>query len=781
MAMGDHPAMTTFVAHEFGAADIGAPKSFKVDQQLYTPSSPGTPPGAAYAAPLLSDGISPVRTNTTMPRRTRKFHKKVRTGCLTCKIRHKRCDETKPDCYRCTSTGRKCDGYPLPSSSTTVSQPTLPVSGSDIGTPIPSLTRLKQTPASFLLPISAVGAINCDNDLNDAVIPPDLPPSLSSNTPFDSSYYSPPSSSVAVDEASVDEFILRHPGSISIGTSSSLSSAEHASSKTHSTSLTHSQALQTSYHKQRQVASLLSASLSRNIDFFSEPITDIESSCFSYFIHQTGPSFASYFDSTFWHTYCANLALSHPVFFACVAALGCVHRRFDYGISREAFEYCAHTDRLVAKAKKLLNELKNQNINRRLLLQDGNGHTVLGKGISAIGGCSFGVQDRDVIMASEMCLGLFEGFQANYEDAVHHMNTSMRLLLDRPMTLLHSETRSYDDIERIPETFVHYFSRAQTRILELLGTPVQILANYSPTGSLPSVPMAFESLEEAANILFTDVEWLMHTPVATWRDDTRKRKAQDLHVGRILRWNVGYAELIRKMERTFPEKTACRVLKWTRSAMFVLLYLVLYVDMDAYRNLQETQHGNSASPNSSSSSEAYYSDTDTANHSSFEEESDTTHSFICADENLRRTISQREELLTNVRRLTVLAEGLFSGTSPFYYIEHSVSFDSAIGPPRHHSKVPESSGKTRHLIKNLMKDSGKEWENRLGVYGVGERVSAIEEHAVIESMKGVIPANIDPKWIDVTYMIEQRRLLLRYCHPNPDCAEMSWTQEWWEF
>ncbi|KAH7166428.1 hypothetical protein EDB81DRAFT_755064 [Dactylonectria macrodidyma] len=41
-------------------------------------------------------------------RRRRAPHKKVRTGCKTCKVR---CDEGKPDCSRCVSTGRKCDGY----------------------------------------------------------------------------------------------------------------------------------------------------------------------------------------------------------------------------------------------------------------------------------------------------------------------------------------------------------------------------------------------------------------------------------------------------------------------------------------------------------------------------------------------------------------------------------------------------------------------------------------------------------------------------------------------
>ncbi|KAM7214127.1 hypothetical protein V8F06_010503 [Rhypophila decipiens] len=36
---------------------------------------------------------------------------KVKTGCLTCKIRKVKCDEAKPFCNRCTKTGRKCDGY----------------------------------------------------------------------------------------------------------------------------------------------------------------------------------------------------------------------------------------------------------------------------------------------------------------------------------------------------------------------------------------------------------------------------------------------------------------------------------------------------------------------------------------------------------------------------------------------------------------------------------------------------------------------------------------------
>ncbi|KAG8407213.1 hypothetical protein J3459_010414 [Metarhizium acridum] len=44
----------------------------------------------------------------------RKGVPKVRTGCLTCKKRKVKCDETHPACNRCTSTGRTCDGYMPP-------------------------------------------------------------------------------------------------------------------------------------------------------------------------------------------------------------------------------------------------------------------------------------------------------------------------------------------------------------------------------------------------------------------------------------------------------------------------------------------------------------------------------------------------------------------------------------------------------------------------------------------------------------------------------------------
>ncbi|KAK6827435.1 hypothetical protein PG987_010776 [Apiospora arundinis] len=47
-----------------------------------------------------------------MPATTSKPRKlKVKSGCRTCKIRKVKCDEGRPACERCLSTGRVCDGY----------------------------------------------------------------------------------------------------------------------------------------------------------------------------------------------------------------------------------------------------------------------------------------------------------------------------------------------------------------------------------------------------------------------------------------------------------------------------------------------------------------------------------------------------------------------------------------------------------------------------------------------------------------------------------------------
>ncbi|RAK72285.1 Zn(II)2Cys6 transcription factor [Aspergillus fijiensis CBS 313.89] len=48
---------------------------------------------------------------TTLVPRRRAGGKRSVTGCRTCRVRHKKCDEAPGACNNCTSTGRRCDGY----------------------------------------------------------------------------------------------------------------------------------------------------------------------------------------------------------------------------------------------------------------------------------------------------------------------------------------------------------------------------------------------------------------------------------------------------------------------------------------------------------------------------------------------------------------------------------------------------------------------------------------------------------------------------------------------
>lgn len=66
--------------------------------------------------------------------------KKSRSGCLTCKARRIKCDETHPRCQRCSTTARKCEYAQVKSSS---SQSSMSGDVSSIAQPVPSSLVLK--------------------------------------------------------------------------------------------------------------------------------------------------------------------------------------------------------------------------------------------------------------------------------------------------------------------------------------------------------------------------------------------------------------------------------------------------------------------------------------------------------------------------------------------------------------------------------------------------------------------------------------------------------------
>ncbi|KAF2762525.1 hypothetical protein EJ05DRAFT_495405 [Pseudovirgaria hyperparasitica] len=61
----------------------------------------------------VENALSVVTSTNRIPNppRQKQFKHRSKTGCRTCRTRRIKCDETKPSCKKCVSTGRQCDGY----------------------------------------------------------------------------------------------------------------------------------------------------------------------------------------------------------------------------------------------------------------------------------------------------------------------------------------------------------------------------------------------------------------------------------------------------------------------------------------------------------------------------------------------------------------------------------------------------------------------------------------------------------------------------------------------
>lgn len=104
-------------------------RDFRLHKTYLTPNSSST---NSTKKPNTSLSPSFGRTQTTLLSRDTHTHthttpkmppkdppqRRSRTGCITCRIRRVKCDESKPSCQRCVSAKRQCDGYIITATST---------------------------------------------------------------------------------------------------------------------------------------------------------------------------------------------------------------------------------------------------------------------------------------------------------------------------------------------------------------------------------------------------------------------------------------------------------------------------------------------------------------------------------------------------------------------------------------------------------------------------------------------------------------------------------------
>lgn len=366
---------------------------------------------------------------------TRRPHNKVRTGCLTCKARRKKCDEAKPSCRRCVTAGFKCDGY----------------ANIIIAKPVNNPTRFK---TNLVLPIARLEVESSTNSSNQSSPRRDISPS----SIVSRSWQSPITS---LDEDVYEKCTSRRD-----------------LAKAH----------------QRKATSVKTAplgelrlSLTRGPNALADldRISDLEVHCYSYFRQRTVPRLATYFENFLWRIDLHNAAISvhHPVLFKAVTALGAVHRRFCYGISREAFEYCAHAARLYKDAVESLENLKQSKMS---------------------------IGDHQLVSACEALLAIFQGFQADTKASSRHIRSGVRAIVGPPLKLLHSESWYYES-PTPPRIMCGMMYQLYCRATEIHGElPLTHTQYYT---SLPplKMPLIFASLIEMNTYLFNVL-------VGAWHD-----------------------------------------------------------------------------------------------------------------------------------------------------------------------------------------------------------------------------------------------------------------------
>ncbi|KAK5558886.1 hypothetical protein LTR46_003075 [Exophiala xenobiotica] len=477
--------------------------------------------------------------------------------------------------------------------------------------------------------------------------------------------------------------------------------------------------------------------------------TDNDFYCFDFFRSRTGPEFAAYFDSSIWRSYAIKAALQHPTL----------------GISREAFEYCDLSDRIYQKALRMLsNDLASDHPNA-----------------------------PEINMMAMKLFSVFEAFQGNYDLAQMHFSNGLKGLLSRNLRTTYRDTH-YRTVDINQESLRKLFLKLELESVRLFDGPANILSDPEDCLPIPSLnpfdpdsfsylpdpnpyplPRAFTCLSQARDVLFTETKWIWHTWTLLEQGllvGTRFTRHQT-HISRLLQWSVAYAEFS-KTERSrqssnSQEKHSRHLLVAYREAAYLLLLTQMA--------FHSPETGEVIVPLC-----------------------DPPETCDC-HKSCRTYAERREALNAHFARILVLCESIFNQSSFFAYEEHSISVDSGIGPPLFLGNRKCRSTKVRHQVTCLLEESEiqkRVWDT-LGVYTIAEKLSSIAEHAVIGC--GAVPAELDPKWVDITFFLDERRALLRYCTADPEgvggkmrgtglvteryqgsgSGGLVWTQEWIAF
>lgn len=600
------------------------------------------------------------------PKRTRKSHPKTRTGCLTCKIRRKKCGEEKPACLRCTSTGRKCDGYPALKKTGLPSPPTSPKDAVD------NWADLEEVSSATIL-------VDKRTDFN-----------LEPSDDLDNALY---------EERSFEQFDIPPPSIVSVDR----------------------------HHNHPQSTPCSLSELDYHVPLMLEPTispfaTDKDFYCFDFFCRQTNPLFTHYFETTMWAGPMMQSCF-HPAVQQAMIALGAVHRRYELGITPEAFEYCAFSMKAYSKAMAATREL----------LRNG------------------GPESVELTVILSWIFGAFEVFQGNDEAASQHLTSGLKSFFAQNFKKQESSTIRRN-VSLNEENLRKLFRKLELKSVEIFGESARILCKPGDMLNLPEVPEHFYSLDHARDVLFTQIHWNFWALTYEENDNLSRLASQSDRVSRLLQWSASYAKLCKTLtSRISPCQGSRAAASCLLRVCRELSYLLLILQPATTRE--------------------------------YKAEKFCAFRIKSLDEAKRvETMNIHfAKLLIMADRL------LDSDSRTFERSLKRPSFgvDSGIQPPLYLAATRCRSTKIRHQAQVLIQDTPREAKLRhaLGAYNVVERTSMLEEEAALKC--GSLPLEMESKvrWIDLTCYLEERKVLRSYCMSDEGTGvdSLVWVREWITF
>ncbi len=351
----------------------------------------------------------------------------------------------------------------------------------------------------------------------------------------------------------------------------------------------------------------------------------------------------------------------------------------------------------------------------------------------------------EVNMMTFLLLAIFETFQSNYDSALRHYQNGLKQLLDRKRTTIHSHSQ-YKSVNIGYESLHNLTDLLERAAPKYFDSETLILAHPGVETSLEPIPESFTCLEEARDVLITEGQWIWDAWLQLELGNLNKFQTQQYHISRLLEWSMAYSEYTKTEKTGLPpaKRQPARLLKAYREALYlVLLTQIAFHDPDGNIIVPKCQPPETC-----------------------------TYHRSCV------TYSQRKSALNaHFARLLILSESVLDQQQYDPDEMHSLSVDSGIGPPLYVGATKCRSTKVRHQVTSLLQRSElqkKVWST-LGVNTIAEKLASIEEHGV--SAAGAIPQDLDPKWVDITFFLEQGKILLRYCRED-QYGGLIWTEEW---